>query len=76
MHMTKMNRLYILLGRKTLSLDFDTSSVEYWWSYQVSKSNLNNVRKSDHLESTGWTNVNLLYLSDSIEITSLEGLTL
>ena len=76
MHMTKMNRLYILLGRKTLSLDFDTSSVEYWWSYQVSKSNLNNVRKSDPLESTGWTNVNLLYLSDSIEITSLEGLTL
>ena len=26
--------------------------------------------------ATGWTNVNLLYLPDSIEITSLEGLTL
>ena len=26
--------------------------------------------------TTGWTNVNLLYLSDSIEIASLEGLTL
>ena len=25
---------------------------------------------------TGWTNVNLLYLPDSIEIVSLEGLTL
>ena len=25
---------------------------------------------------TGWTNVNLLYLPDSIEIASLEGLTL
>ena len=27
-------------------------------------------------EMTGWTNVNLLYLPDSIEITSLEELTL
>ena len=27
------------------------------------------------LTDTGWTNVNLLYLPDSIEIASLEGLT-
>ena len=29
-----------------------------------------------NLKATGWTNVNLLYLPDSIEITSLERLTL
>ena len=29
-----------------------------------------------HIEITGWTNVNLLCLPDSIEIASLEGLTL
>ena len=28
------------------------------------------------IDDTGWTNVNLLYLPDSIEIASLEGLTL
>ena len=31
--------------------------------------------KTDH-KLTGWTNVNLLYLPDSIEIASFEGLTL
>ena len=40
------------------------------------------VYPRDHLNGrllsylTGWTNVNLLYLPDSMEITSLEGLTL
>ena len=33
------------------------------------------IEKMDH-KLTGWTNVNLLYLPDSIEIASLKGLTL
>ena len=35
-----------------------------------------NIKKSIALRHTGWTNVNLLYFSDSIEIASLEGLML
>ena len=52
-------------------------TVRFLNSFCVSRSTSGDIaEKESQLELTGWTNVNLLYFPDSIEIASLQGLTL